>query len=117
VVQTDAPLTFTARRLGAPTAMADKSYNDNGGSAFPHYHEKPAMAPPNWNVSDGMSLRDYFAAKAMPAAYSEIARQLGEGELSGFGWDDLARSAYRIADAMLQARAPLPDAERSRPHE
>ena len=44
-------------------------------------------------VSDGMSLRDYFAAKALPylmSAYEDI--------------DAVARVAYAQADAMLKAR-------------
>jgi hypothetical protein len=42
----------------------------------------------------GMSLRDYFAAKAM------------QGLLTNFKYDEngYAQSAYKIADAMLEAR-------------
>lgn len=66
--------------------------------AFPTQREGP------WTVF-GMTLRDYFAASALNPAYYELARQVGEGELSGFGWDAVAASAYRIADAMLAKRA------------
>lgn len=54
--------------------------------------EKPA--PP---VALHVDLRDYFAAKAMQALIS--------GESHG-EWEDehAARSAYRMADAMLKAR-------------
>ena len=57
--------------------------------AFPNAHYS----------SDGMTLRDYFAAKAMQAA---VAGQATSGEttlyavVSGF--------AYDMADAMLEAR-------------
>jgi hypothetical protein len=43
-------------------------------------------------VQSGMSLRDYFAAKAMQA--------LAQGNY----FDATARQAYMIADAMLEAR-------------
>jgi hypothetical protein len=43
-------------------------------------------------VQSGMSLRDYFAAKAMQA--------LAQGNY----FDATARQAYMIADAMLKAR-------------
>jgi hypothetical protein len=49
---------------------------------------------PVW--SEGMTLRDYFAAKAMQAAASVW---LPENEL-----DTCARYAYAMADAMLAAR-------------
>lgn len=40
-----------------------------------------------------MSLRDYFAAKAMHALYLEDATQ-----------DQIAKSSYEMADAMLRER-------------
>ena len=51
-----------------------------------------------------MTLRDYFAANAMYAAFSEFVRQMGEGELAAFGWEGVAAVSYRIADAMLAER-------------
>jgi hypothetical protein len=44
-----------------------------------------------------MTLRDYFAAKAMNGLLSDSTCDTG-------GWDDFAREAYVIADAMLKAR-------------
>ena len=58
--------------------------------AFPnaHYH----------NVS-GMTLRDYFAARALQNFRDQIGSQ------SGQEWfDQMAQGAYRMADAMLKAR-------------
>ena len=46
------------------------------------------------NYSKGMTLRDYFAAKAMQALITRIP-------MSGA---ERARDAYIIADAMLKAR-------------
>ncbi|EMJ9777281.1 hypothetical protein RGO69_004149 [Morganella morganii] len=52
----------------------------------------------------GMTLRDYFAAKAMNALISTIPMQWS---LMGQSEDEFhitAQSAYRMADAMLRAR-------------
>jgi hypothetical protein len=55
----------------------------------------------------GMTLRDYFAAKALPTIYQdamEDARQ-GSGLLCDDNWRfGLALDAYLMADAMLEAR-------------
>ncbi len=60
---------------------------ETGGPAFPF---KGAI-----NDSSGMTLRDYFAAKAMTAI-------IGEDRYGGM--DTTATYAYRMADAMLKAR-------------
>lgn len=72
-----------------------------GGPAFPH----------DWQAAGGMTLRDYFAAKAMAAMIAEPPFQPGlatvasrhcdgeRGELNQF-----AIAAYRMADAMIAAR-------------
>ena len=56
------------------------------GPAFPHSRLG--------SDADGMTLRDYFAAKAMQALITRISMSGG----------DQARKAYEIADAMLKAR-------------
>lgn len=61
---------------------------DTGGPAFP---VKTAMFD---CTQSGMTLRDYFAAKAMQAMIARIPMSGGE----------TARDAYIIADAMLEAR-------------
>ena len=45
--------------------------------------------------SDGMSLRDYFAAKALQGLLANPERALGDSTY--------AKAAYRVADAMLEA--------------
>lgn len=60
------------------------STKSNGGAAFP-------MFTPHY---PGMTLRDYFAAKAMTV--------LMQNEHSTF--KDDAQYAYEVADAMLKAR-------------
>jgi hypothetical protein len=49
--------------------------------------------------SQGMTLRDYFAAKAMQGL---LAGLLAYGH--DIMWDEVAKDAYRQADAMLAAR-------------
>ena len=47
----------------------------------------------------GMSLRDYFAAKAMQAWVSQIPPEMMEDMMSRW-----AENSYEMADAMLRAR-------------
>lgn len=70
------------------------SNKDTGGSAFPliqYIGGKKVLG------SEGMTLRDYFAAKAMQ---SLLAKDTWEQS----GPDMFARDAYAMADAMLEAR-------------
>lgn len=63
---------------------------ETGGPAFPAQH---------FDLTDaehGMTMRDYFAAKAMQAEMAEFIRQ------DAFAWT--AERAYKMADAMLKAR-------------
>ena len=65
------------------------NYINNGGPAFPHNNDRPTYP--------GLTLRDYFAAKALlagwpadyPPAYDNATR---------------AKYAYEMADSMLKAR-------------
>ena len=70
---------------------------DNGGPAFPVQYSNEADGP-TVMPSDGMSLRDYFAAKAMQAA---ATNPVGA---EGFTFEERAAWAYAQADAMLEAR-------------
>lgn len=63
-----------------------------GGPAFPFACQGPTTAP---EIYYGMTLRDYFAAKAMQALLSNP--DTNEDLLVG-------KSAYIVADAMLKAR-------------
>jgi hypothetical protein len=73
--------------------------NDLVGAGIRPIDVNPKGAP----GCGGMTLRDYFATKALQAAL--IAGH--DAEMRGHdGWrDELAREAYRFADAMLVARA------------
>ena len=73
---------------------------NDGGPAFPVADYDQQTFSPNTiaelrRLLSGMTLRDYFAAKAMTAIAVNIV----------IGHDRLATLAYRIADAMLAERA------------
>ena len=65
------------------------SIND-GGPAFPHDGQQ--------NYTGGMTLRDYFAARALQGLMANKSNPLH------FNPEDDAAYVYRIADAMLKAR-------------
>lgn len=86
---------------------------DDGGPAFP----RPASAlihdeAESLDAQDGMTLRDYFAAKAMQAqmivtTFSDATPKSAEAFKKGcdeHAEQHLAAIAYRIADAMLVER-------------
>lgn len=59
----------------------------DGGPAFP-------LVAQNWHHK-GMTLRDYFAAQALPIMLANDETE----------WEDDVRDAYAIADRMLRERA------------
>lgn len=75
---------------------------NTGGPAFPlHNHGAQTLG---MHIA-GMTLRDYFAAKAMSSLYKEYAEC---ARSTGWGADwpmAIALDAYAMADAMLKARA------------
>jgi exopolyphosphatase/pppGpp-phosphohydrolase len=72
--------------------------SDNGGPAFPYEH---GHSPDAANVREcGMTLRDYFAAKAA-AGFIAMCADPGVHEPKP---EAVAEFAYRVADAMLAAR-------------
>src|SRR5690606_41040202 len=89
-----------------------KQIND-GGPAFPLPVEDLQCRSRFESGYGGMTLRDYFAAKAMHAIITEptyegaqsflmyFKKRLG---LKGEGMDAYAKVAYMMADAMLRAR-------------
>ena len=76
------------------------SNKDKGGPAFPVHPDMAAQLGCVPSSSDaGMSLRDYFAAKAMQTFLDSV------GWKSDQKWfDEIAEGAYKTADAMLKAR-------------
>ena len=75
---------------------------NTGGPAFPHVADLVQHSP-NGGIttkpitSNGMTLRDYFAAKVMQAI-------LTNHRLEDCDDDVVASNAYQIADFMLKAR-------------
>lgn len=57
---------------------------------------------------DGMTLRDYFAAKAMHAMYTSTFEYVFTGTARtpehAKLMDELAQDAYQVADSLLKAR-------------
>ncbi|EOT0230499.1 hypothetical protein ACNKJC_000710 [Enterobacter hormaechei] len=78
---------------------------DNGGQAFPRQQwEYDGHNNVLQYQENGMTLRDYFAAKAMQA-FITGAMSDGTKLRTGDGDDEVvAKAAYIIADAMLKER-------------
>ena len=62
----------------------------------------------NWMVKTGgyardMTMRDYFAAKAMQGLLATGVDYVDD--IHGSGWNWVAAASYKMADAMLKERA------------
>ena len=74
---------------------------ETGGPAFPCH---PEIIPQKERDFAGMTLRDYFAARAMTACYAEYC---AHANVQGYEKDwkmGVALDSYEMADAMLKAR-------------
>lgn len=83
------------------------SKND-GGPAFPLADSNAEYANTSRQGCNGMTLRDYFAAKALMAFIGnmELARAIARPEMNNSQADAaMAKAAYAQADAMLLERA------------
>lgn len=67
----------------------------DGDPAFPNVPDGGGDRWASWDM--GMSLRDYFAAKAMRGEVAACQSQRANPE-------EVAKFAYDVADAMLRAR-------------
>ncbi len=74
--------------------MRAEQWTRAGGPAFPVADKDAGV------VYAGMTLRDYFAAKAMQAAIVVFADEPAELPIP----NGIAAKAYEVADAMLKAR-------------
>jgi hypothetical protein len=74
--------------------------NKTGGPAFPAIHDKL--------YEPGMTLLDYFAAKAMQGLLSNSEIQIDLLKRCGIGFecpnDGLSKLSYKYADAMLKEK-------------
>jgi hypothetical protein len=80
---------------------------NDGGPAFPAGEAKFNPLSDRFDNPFGMSLRDYFAAKAMhaylhPNKTKDVVEKASQLQIS-FS-EQIAGRAYEIADAMLEAR-------------
>nr|WP_314424842.1 hypothetical protein [uncultured Erwinia sp.] len=79
---------------------------ETGGQAFPRQQwEYDGQNNVLQYQDEGMWLRDYFAAKAMPDLIAGYSRNQGSGPYLDASPDEIAYWAYRYADAMLKARS------------
>lgn len=76
---------------------------NDGGPAFPNFREIDQHGLVHQN--DGMSLRDWFAGRAMQAlAPGTFEAACEEGQTAAKAAEVVADVAYRMADAMIAAR-------------
>lgn len=78
---------------------------EDGGPAFPvadydHMVFEPKTVAETKRDLSGMTLRDYFAAKALSTVSA-----YGHKDVSTWAPADFAQHAYAIADAMITARS------------
>lgn len=82
----------------------------DGGPAFPLSKEMAVDPVTNMrgeDVSSGMSLRDYFAAAALPCIIADTLNSDNESDphdSASHPRDRIAARCFAIADAMLKAR-------------
>jgi hypothetical protein len=78
--------------------------------AFPQPEPIVNEFHPNYGKDRGMTLRDYFAAKALPTAVKLNTQQYNRELGKEWFWDDdedaafAASVAYQLADAMMKER-------------
>lgn len=100
------PDSYTGKRNESGASMK----RDDGGSAFPEIETGTQWCGERQGYFDhtysygGMTLRDYLAAKALPACYAQVCDHCEQQ-----GWPEdwragVASDAYRMADEMLKAR-------------
>ena len=76
-------------------------FEEGGGTAFPLVYDDETKG--TREIHAGMTMRDWFAGKAMQAYLTAPD--------TGWKFDALAGAAYAMADAMLKARAAIKMAE------
>lgn len=81
----------------------------NGGPAFPREDYQTNGRDDSKGGQQGMTLRDYFAAKAMQGLCANPGGPFQASERSGWGpvnctFADVANDAYAMADSMLAER-------------
>ena len=84
---------------------------NTGGPAFPGKQKALAIQTEHIGIAseyeiehNGMTLRDYFAAKAMQAVLTSPILMAAVGSKGGSATQHTAKQSYEMADAMLKAR-------------
>lgn len=77
-------------QTGGAAFPLNTTNEDNVGAFYPH---------------EGMTLRDYFASKAMRGMLAHATRYRPRPGASSNWHEAMSEEAYEIADAMLKARA------------
>jgi hypothetical protein len=77
------------------------SNTNTGGPAFPAGERFEGVD--GWHTEPGMTLRDYFAAKAIVQCIEVRSTHTRAGE-EAYSLARAAEEAYAVADAMLRAR-------------
>lgn len=81
---------------------------NTGGQAFPGIEIVEYGSGPRAEHHVGMTLRDYFAAKALPALINAAFTQDVSSKAGGTVTEEvIAKQAYHFADAMLAARGAV----------
>jgi hypothetical protein len=84
------------------------SNTNTGGPAFPSLPIVQEFEGKRLTMTEGLTMRDYFAAKAMQAIYAAQVEWQSTGcpadAESLQVMEDVAGDAYALADAMLKAR-------------
>ena len=73
---------------------------DDGGGAFPSGVAQDGYNPGQEPWQRGLSVRDYFAAKALQAHIGSVGTSVVPEKR-----EDAARRAYQYADAMMKERS------------
>jgi len=83
--------------------MTEKKKIDWGGPAFARPFHMSASG--DWsNEQEGMMLRDYLAAKAMPAILQEMVKEYRRDDNFTQQIKKVSGASYIVADAMIKAR-------------
>lgn len=98
----DSPRAFPGMRPESQESVDQRSAKLR--EAWPDAPTSSVTAKPEMVWDEGMSLRDYFAAKAMAAMLIPLIEQLPEDAARELIEYCVSERAYQLADAMLAAR-------------
>lgn len=77
---------------------------ETGGPAFPHEYDRSDNVGGTYReVESGLTIRDYFAAKALSGWLASYPESSSHPIVAGNA-DVVAKHSYMMADAMLKAR-------------